>query len=59
MLTQAEREKIAESICDEFCRFPREWDEDKEGITLEDGMCRYCPLERLVSDGAAEAPMAE
>ena len=50
MLTQAEREKLAEKICDEYCRYPYEYDEEKEGCTLIDGVCRFCPLERLMED---------
>lgn len=38
-------DEIAEEICDHYCRFPREWDEEKEGISLaESDICRNCPI---------------
>ena len=49
-MTKEEREKAAERFCDDFCRFPREWDEDEEGVTLADGVCAVCPLSRLIED---------
>ena len=41
-------EEIAQSICDTRCKYPHEWDEDKEGIPLDESeICENCPLMRL------------
>ena len=35
-------------MCNDYCRYPREWDEDKEGIILEESeICHNCPLNML------------
>lgn len=32
-------------ICDEYCKYPYEWDEDKEGCSLDESdVCKNCPL---------------
>lgn len=41
-------QEIAELFCDQYCRYPREWDEEKEGIALCDSdVCKNCPIVRL------------
>ena len=40
-------EKLAGEICDKYCRFPYEYDEEKEGMTLQDAICRHCPMNKL------------
>lgn len=41
-------EEVKTEICDAYCRWPREWDEEKEGFELsESNICRDCPLGRL------------
>lgn len=37
---------IATQICDKYCKYPEQWDEEKEGIPLTDGPCGDCPLTR-------------
>lgn len=41
-------ERVKYAICEDFCRFPREWDEEKEGMELYmSDICGKCPLNRL------------
>ena len=41
-------EEVKEQMCNDFCRYPREWDEEKEGCELcESEVCTTCPLNRL------------
>lgn len=40
-------EEVKIEMCEEYCRFPHEWDEEVEQETLEDGKCVKCPLNRL------------
>ena len=41
-------ESVKEDICNHYCKYPNEWDEEKEGIELCDsGICENCPLNRL------------
>ena len=38
------RDELA-AVCDHYCRFPREYDEDLHGIPLaESEICKKCPL---------------
>lgn len=42
-------EDIANKICDEYCKYPDTWDEEKEGCELCDSeICKNCPVGRLV-----------
>lgn len=35
----------AAAVCDHYCRFPREYDEDLHGVPLaESHICKNCPL---------------
>ena len=34
-------------FCDDFCRYPREYDEEKEGEYMTEKVCSTCPLGRL------------
>ena len=44
-----ELEHIAAQICDKYCKYPEQWDEEKEGKELyESEICKNCPLSRLV-----------
>ena len=52
-------EKACACMCDDYCRFPREWDEEAEGLTVEDGACAYCPLNFLQSGGKTDEAAAE
>lgn len=38
---------VAAAMCDKYCRYPYEWDEEKEGQTLDDAVCKDCPLNML------------
>lgn len=40
-------EEVKIEMCEEYCRFPREWDEEVEQETLNDAKCAKCPLNRL------------
>ena len=41
-------EEIKDRMCNDYCRYPREWDEEKEGQELcESDVCGNCPLNRL------------
>lgn len=47
-MSKEEFEEIAEQICDEYCKYPQQWDEEKEGVPLSDSeVCRNCPLNRF------------
>ena len=38
-------ETLAEEICDKYCKYPDQWDEEAEGCELcESEICRNCPL---------------
>lgn len=41
-------EEIANEICNNYCKYPEQWDEEKEGCELcESEHCKNCPLSRL------------
>ena len=41
-------EEIKEDICNNYCKYPDTWDEQKEGCELIDREhCQNCPLNRL------------
>lgn len=41
-------EEVWKEMCDDYCRYPREWDEEKEGKELYTSeICEKCPLNRL------------
>jgi hypothetical protein len=41
-------EEIKTQICEDYCRYPRDWDEIEEGMELIDSdICTNCPLGRL------------
>ena len=40
-------EKLAGEMCDKYCRFPYEYDEEKEGMTLTDAICKSCSMNKL------------
>ena len=41
--------QIVEDVCQNYCKYPDNWDEDKEGVELcESDICANCPLNRLV-----------
>ena len=45
----------AERMCNEYCRFPYEWDEEKEGIPLnESEYCKNCPLSEMLGENDAQ-----
>lgn len=42
-------DEIANEMCDKYCKYPDQWDEEKEGITLEESeICDKCPICRLM-----------
>lgn len=40
-------EEIAGEICNNYCKYPDQWDEEKDGDLSESDICRDCPLSRL------------
>ena len=41
-------EKDLSRFCEDYCRYPRDWDEEGEGMELIDSdICTNCPLGRL------------
>lgn len=41
-------EEVKEQMCNDYCRYPREWDEEEQGQELcESDVCAACPLNRL------------
>lgn len=43
-----EIEAIRNEMCDKYCRYPYEYNEEEEGIPLSDSeICKSCPLNRL------------
>ena len=41
-------EEVKEEICQDYCKYPLIWDEEKEGKELtESDVCTSCPLNRL------------
>lgn len=46
-ITREQLLEIVTAMCEDYCRYPREWDEDQEGETLSDAVCDHCPLNKL------------
>ena len=47
-LTNEYIEDVAKEICECYCKYPEQWDEEKEGMELcESDICANCPLNRL------------
>ena len=41
-------EEVTQEICENYCKYPDTWDEDKEGVELIDSdICKNCPLNKL------------
>lgn len=40
-------EEIAGEICNNYCKYPDQWDEEKDGDLSESDICKDCPLSRL------------
>ena len=41
-------EEVKDTMCNSYCKYPYEWDEEKEGCELcESEICENCPLSRL------------
>lgn len=41
-------EHIKYQMCDKYCKYPNEWDAEKEGMELEESeICGNCPLNIL------------
>ena len=42
-----ELDRVKSSMCDQYCRYPREYDEEAEGVPFdESGICDNCPLNK-------------
>lgn len=39
--------KICVDMCENYCKYPDMWDEDKHGPLYESKYCRNCPLFKL------------
>lgn len=45
MMTVSEMmQEIADEMCDKYCKYPYEWDEEKDGQLCEREVCKNCPL---------------
>ena len=40
-------EHIAEDICTNYCKYPLDWNEEKDGPLCESSICAACPLSRI------------
>lgn len=38
---------VRERMCNEYCKYPYEWDEEKQGELSESEICENCPLNQL------------
>ena len=46
--TKEQLEQIAEDVCNNYCKYPDIWDEEKEGYELsESDICANCPISKL------------
>ena len=44
----AQLEQIAEEFCNNYCKYPDIWDEEKEGCELsESDICANCPMSKI------------
>ena len=43
-------DEIAAEICEKYCKYPDEYDEEKEGVPLCDSeICKNCPLNKITA----------
>lgn len=43
-----EKNRVVEDICNNYCKYPNQWNEEKEGCELsESEVCANCPLNKL------------
>lgn len=48
MTIREQIQAVADEICSTRCKYPDQWDEEKEGIELCDSeYCKNCPLNEL------------
>lgn len=48
-IVKKELEEVADVICDQYCKYPDTWDEEKEEMELsESPVCEECPIRRLL-----------
>ena len=41
-------ECVKEAMCERFCKYPNEWDAEKEGCELSESiLCKACPMNLL------------
>lgn len=40
-------EEISEDICNNYCKYPGQWDEETMGELSDSEICSKCPLNRL------------
>lgn len=41
-------ESVCEDICNNYCKYPNQWNKEKEGCELsESEVCANCPLNKL------------
>jgi heterodisulfide reductase subunit A-like polyferredoxin len=40
-------ESICEEMCNNYCKYPTIWDEEKDGELADSEICSNCPLSRL------------
>ena len=40
-------EEVANEICNNYCKYPENWDEETMGDLFDSEVCAKCPLNRL------------
>jgi hypothetical protein len=40
-------DEVRERMCNKYCKYPYEWDEETQGELSESEICASCPLNRL------------
>ena len=50
-------EEIAERMCDGYCKYPHQYDEDNEGQPLGDSdICNNCPMTEMLKEALSDEP---
>lgn len=44
---EAEIEKQAEKLCDNYCKYPKQWDSEPDELR-ESEICGGCPLTKII-----------
>ena len=47
MTISEQLQEIVDMMCNDYCRYPREWNEEEQGELSESEICANCPLNRI------------